>query len=181
MSQKRAASKDFAWAWAFPLFYLLHILEEGWAGIGFPHWVAEHSGRLMSQAMFLGLNALGLTAMTTAVWAVRKWRGAGWLLVAIATVTSANGILHLLASVATNSYSPGLWTGLLLWTPLGVFALVRLRRGESGYGLGVATGLAVSGLVAALALMGSVQRDGLKRQDGMGDQKPVASINSAKA
>ncbi len=174
MSQKRAVSKDFAWAWAFPLFYGAHIVEEGWAGIGFPHWVAEHSGRLMSQTTFLTLNTIGLLAMIVAVWAGRRWRRARWLLVSVATVTFANGVLHLLASLLTGSYSPGLLTGLLLWTPLGAFALARMRSSESAYRLGVATGLAVSGLVVLLALAGSTS---IRKRA----QNPAESMNSVKA
>jgi len=66
-----------------------------------------------------------------------------------------NGLGHLAESVGTRSYSPGLFTGALLWTPLDAWALRqawhRVAAGELA--VGVVAGLVIQGLVVLLAII----------------------------
>jgi hypothetical protein len=72
---------------------------------------------------------------------------------AVATVTAMNGMLHVFGTLVSGSYSPGVISGVLLWIPLGVYALRRthgaLPRGE--FYAGVVLGFAAHGLVSWLA------------------------------
>lgn len=193
MRQKSATDVDrLVWAWAFPIVYAIHLVEEGWSGTDFPHWMASQTGYLMPHAVFLGLNGLGLAAMVAATWAGQKWREARWLLVCVAAAALVNGILHLLGSLWTESISPGLFTGLFVWAPLGAFALARLRAiTERRYALGLATGILINGFVVWLAMAGVASRVFLSsasdstassRRLAVGTtQKPAESKNSANA
>lgn len=198
---KPSATDHLAWLWAFPLVYAFHLVEEGWAGADFPHWIATFTGRLMPQSMFLALNGVGMAAMVGAIWAGQRWLGARWLLVCVATTALVNGMLHLLGSLVTDSVSPGLFTGLFLWAPLGVLALAKLRQcALDRYRLGLAIGLLVNGVVLWLAVSGVVSRTvdsaiGLPQTSGRNprlgrfpepfrasaDQNPVDSKNRSKA
>ena len=51
-----------------------------------------------------------------------------WFLAAFATMVTLNAVLHVVGSLATASYSPGLVTGVLLFLPVGTAALVHCRR-----------------------------------------------------
>ncbi|OGO69778.1 MAG: hypothetical protein A2Z37_07670 [Chloroflexi bacterium RBG_19FT_COMBO_62_14] len=90
--------------------------------------------------------------MIVAVFTLRAG-GPPWLLPALGMITAVNGLGHLAGTVATRSYSPGMITGLLLWTPLGLAALQVSRPTLSApaWWLGIAAGLIVSGAVVGLA------------------------------
>jgi len=77
---------------------------------------------------FLGANALFWVLMATAAVLVLRRPTRAPLVVALATVVTINATLHLGGTVLNASYSPGLITGVLLWLPLGVVALVRGHR-----------------------------------------------------
>jgi hypothetical protein len=66
--------------------------------------------------------------MVVAVRRALARQDAAWLVLALGTITAINGIGHLAGSVVTRSYSPGTVSGVALWAPLGLFAVVRSRR-----------------------------------------------------
>ena len=59
--------------------------------------------------------------------AVRSPRFA-WVVVAMSALLFLNGALHLLATVAFATYSPGTITGTLLYLPFGGFALFSMSQ-----------------------------------------------------
>ena len=77
----------------------------------------------MDERRFLLLNAVFFSAVAAvAVAAVASGlrRPAPRLLAAaFGAALSMNGAIHLVASAATGTYSPGAWTGALLYLPLG--------------------------------------------------------------
>jgi hypothetical protein len=133
------------WIWFFPATYLLHILEESFAGERFYNWTGRVIGRRIPVRTFMAM-------MIAAVFTLQAG-GPPWLLPALGTITAANGLGHQAGTLATRSYSPGLFTGLLLWTPLGLAALQLSRPALPApvWGLGLAAGLIVSGVVVGLA------------------------------
>jgi Protein of unknown function with HXXEE motif len=138
----------------FPVTYVLHIVEESWGGESFPVWASRVSGTTVSVREFVVLNAVALVVMCIAAAAAQRTARARWVIAALATVTLANGSLHLLASLVTQSYSPGVVSGVLAWIPLGA---VTLRRAFAAgparvFWRGCVTGLVVHALVSALAL-----------------------------
>jgi hypothetical protein len=144
------------WVWFFPLTYLIHIAEEYWAGQGFPAWLSNVAGINLTHARFLELNTIALIFMTVSIAVAKRTSAAGWLVTSIAAVVSINALAHLVGSVVTRSYSPGLVSGVLLWFPLGIFALnwawkVAPRR---TFAIGVLIGIFLHAIVSILALTG---------------------------
>jgi uncharacterized protein with HXXEE motif len=116
------------WLLLLPLSYLLHLVEEWWGGEGFAAWTARAVGSPVSTTRFLILNSFvwPLFAVLT-IAAILRPRLA-WFPTTFATVVLVNAGLHLLGTLATSSYSPGLVTGVLLYLPLGIAALAQGRR-----------------------------------------------------
>ncbi len=141
------------WPLLLPLAYLLHLAEEWWGGVGFVVWTARALGREVSAARFLALNGVvwPLFAALTLV-AIRR-PALTWFLTTFSTVVFINGILHALGSLASGSYSPGLFTGLLLYLPIGGYALGSgFRQLTPGaFGLAVLGGVLIHALVAVIA------------------------------
>jgi uncharacterized protein with HXXEE motif len=142
------------WLWLFPASYAIHIAEEGLAGERFYRWIRRISGREVSPAVFAGVNLTLEGAMVAAVHRVRMREDAAWLVPALGTITAVNGIGHLAGSVATRSYSPGLVSGVGVWAPLGLFAVIRSREllPRPVWRRGVTAGGLILGSVVLLAL-----------------------------
>ena len=105
--------------------YALHIVEE--YTFGFPAWAEAHTGLAFTSEVFLRLNAMFFGVMAAGVVAGLLFTPAQWLVVPLGTAVLINGTGHLVASLITWSYSPGLVTGTLLWIPLG-FRIIRAAR-----------------------------------------------------
>jgi hypothetical protein len=92
--------------------------------------------------------------MVAAISLVRTGPPAVWLLAALGSIVTANGIGHLVGTLMIRVYSPGLVTGMTLWVPLGIFALWWARtKGPIGlWYSGVFVGLVLMVCVGLLAL-----------------------------
>lgn len=135
-----------------PLAYTLHLAEEWWGGEGFASWTARVLGAEVSETRFLVVNGIAwplFTTLTILALFRPSWR---WFWVCFAALVVLNASLHLLGSLASGSYSPGLITGLALYLPLGI-ATLRGRFVESPvtYRWGVAAGIGIHALVAVIA------------------------------
>ncbi len=142
------------WPLLFPLTYLVHIAEEYWCGGGFYNW-ARVLGMQNNGARFLQINAAAWTVMallcSLAVAVVRM----RWVMLSFAAAVALNGAAHTVASIVTVSYSPGLFSGLLLWLPLGIYTLGRANAGMNrrSYWGAIAWGLVMHSLVTLFALL----------------------------
>lgn len=105
--------------------YALHIVEE--YALGFPAWARAHTGLAFTQDVFLRLNATFFGVMAACVVAGMLSAPAQWLTLPLGTAVLINATAHLVASLVTLSYSPGLLTGTLLWIPLGL-RIIRVSR-----------------------------------------------------
>ena len=114
------------WIFLFPATYLAHIAEEYWGGL--PARTAEITGFAVPEAAFLAANAVFWVLMATAAGLVLRRPSRAPLVVALATIVTINATLHAGGSLLTASYSPGVVSGVLLWFPLGIMALVRGHR-----------------------------------------------------
>jgi hypothetical protein len=115
------------WIWLFPATYLIHAMEEYWCGEGFYRWAVRIFGRELTPEQFITINSFGWLLMTGAVIVFRKTPSVRWVTIAFATVVFINGLAHLLGSILTWTYSPGVVSGLLLWVPLGAATFYRAR------------------------------------------------------
>jgi hypothetical protein len=147
------------WLWLFPLTYAVHIAEEGLAGERFYRWISRVP--LVSAlkirvgaARFFALNAAFLAAMVAAVLVAARPQFA-WVTPCLGAVVAVNGLGHLVGSLATRSYSPGLISGLALWAPLGLFALVASQGAlaPTTFWTGVAAGFLVYAVLAAILVL----------------------------
>jgi hypothetical protein len=116
------------WTLLLPVAYVAHLCEEWWGGPGFSAWASTTLGANVSQERFLLINAVALPAFIAgSIAAVRSSRYS-WAAAALATIFLLNGALHLLATLAFATYSPGTITGAVLYLPLGAFVLVVMAR-----------------------------------------------------
>lgn len=141
------------WLLALPASYLLHLGEEWWGGEGFAAWTARAVGSPVSTTRFLVLNGivwpLFLALTVTAIFGRRLT----WFPTAFATVILVNASLHVLGTLATSSYSPGLVTGVLLYVPSGIATLVFSSRSlaPAAFRAAVVVGVLIHALVIVIA------------------------------
>jgi hypothetical protein len=140
------------WPLLFPATYLLHIAEEYWCGERFFNWASRVTGINLTEQAFLEINAAALTIMLLMSAMAYSRPTFQWIVIPMSTAVSLNGVAHLLGTIFSRSYSPGLVTGVLLWIPLGAFTLYR-ARGTGRYWAGVILGIILHGLVTLVALM----------------------------
>jgi hypothetical protein len=155
-SSKALAS---VWIWLFPVVYLLHVAEEYWGGGGFSAYVARTRGVNLSPEKFLTMNAVGWALMIVGLLLALRLKFSQWLMVCMATALLINGLSHTINAVARAEYNPGLVTGSLIFIPLGVIVLARLKgrmRGRRYFGA-LLVGVLVNGVVLWLASGGDLR------------------------
>jgi hypothetical protein len=87
-----------------------------------------------------------------------KLKFSQWLMVCMATALLLNGLSHTINAVVRAEYNPGLVSGLLIFIPLGVIVLARLKgrmRGRRYFGA-LLVGVLINGVVLWLALGGGL-------------------------
>jgi hypothetical protein len=143
------------WLWLFPATYVLHILEEGFAGERFYRWIRRVVRREMTAGSFFALNGAFLLATILAAFLSQLPTSRVFAASVLGTITVINGAGHLIGSIATRTYSPGAVTGALLWIPLGAASLAFAQSGSSSQAtLGaIASGVAAMIAVALAALL----------------------------
>jgi len=143
------------WLLLLPAAYVAHLCEEWWGGPGFPAWTQATFGAEISPTRFLAINAIALPLFIAGtIGAVRNHRFA-LVAAAFSALFFVNGVVHLLASAAFGTYSPGTITGALLYLPLGGFALVSMSRllPSPVFSRAVFAGIAAHALVSFVAFL----------------------------
>ncbi len=116
------------WIWLLPLAYASHVMEEAYGGHGLIGWMNERGGIHLSMAAFFVVNLVGLAIIAVATWGARMHRLWQWPLASAGTILFMNGLSHVAASIAVRQYVSGMWTGIVLYIPLGAVLLVRVQR-----------------------------------------------------
>jgi hypothetical protein len=142
-----ASSPKGAWVWLFPLAYGFHFAEE--YAFHFPAYIANVSGRHISNSQFLFLNAVFWLLTVAAIVVVLARPSQAWLVITLAAVLGINAAVHLLGSIFTSTYSPGTVTAALFYVPLAVYALRRVLPH-------VSRGLAMRAVVLGAAIHAGV-------------------------
>lgn len=144
-----ANTSTAVWSWLFPITYLLHIAEEYCGGEGYSAYLLRLRGIQLSPSRFLAIQAIGLAFMMVGIILARRLQFPNQLIVVLGSVVLVNGLIHTTLSIAYTEYVPGLITSILLWIPLGVATLLRLRPTMRGarYWLCVALGVAINGII----------------------------------
>jgi hypothetical protein len=153
---------DTLWPWLFPSTYLIHIAEEYWGGDGYSAHMAKTRGIKLTPSRFIFLTSLGGLIMTAAIFLAVRLNFPQLVLVIFGTVVLANGLSHTINGLLTSRYNPGLYTGLLLWIPLGALTLARLSgsMGAGRYLTGMALGVGIQLSVSLVAKSGGNIREG---------------------
>jgi hypothetical protein len=138
-------------AWLLVAAYAAHVVEE-WFG-GFPEWLGIVAGAPLPRSEFLAINAVALLVAIAATRVATRGDSRGWVAIAVAAVLFINALLHILGSVLTATYSPGLFTGVILYVPLGGLSLLRAwsQAPRGWFARGVLAGLAAHAAVSLLA------------------------------
>ena len=144
------------WLWVFPLTYLIHIAEEYWGGEGYPAYILRLRGVHMSTTRFLVAQGVGFVLVTIGVILARRFKFPQMMLVILGSIVLVNGITHTVTALSIMSYGPGLWSSILVWMPLGIFTLLRFRKGvtKKKYWIVVAIGVGVNVVVGILTMRG---------------------------
>ncbi|HEX5760866.1 MAG TPA: HXXEE domain-containing protein [Thermoanaerobaculia bacterium] len=150
----RGAPSPQWWLLLLPVSFLLHIAEEWWAGEGFAAWTARAVGTPIGTTRFLVVNSIAWPLFTLlTVLAVRR-NAFAWFPTTFATIVLVNAALHILGTLATATYSPGLVTSLALYLPIGglAFSAGRRQLAARSFALAVLTGVVIHSVVILIAL-----------------------------
>lgn len=133
-------------AFALPVVFILHVIEEA---PQFVSWFNSLVTPAITQSTFLSVNvvALLITLIVAAVvhiahGPVSGFIGAAW----VGFLMLANGLFHIVATVALGRYCPGVVTATIFYLPLS-FLFLRAVVRELGVPLPV---------VGAVALLGGI-------------------------
>ncbi|MFN2384904.1 MAG: HXXEE domain-containing protein [Thermoanaerobaculia bacterium] len=132
-----------------PVVFTLHALEEF---PGFVAWFNSLVPRGITRRAFLAVNAvaLAITLCVALLIAARPGPAPALLLAAwVGFLMLANGLLHLVGTIALARYAPGVVTGTLLYLPYGAILLRKIVR-ELGLKPGVVAGTAAAAGVPML-------------------------------
>jgi hypothetical protein len=110
-------------AWLAPITILVHQLEEYFAH--FPLWYSNLLDAELSNQDFIMINAVGLLVFTTISLSYLVTKNKLTLGI-LGAFIFLNGVIHLLLSIFTFSYSPGTISGLVLFIPLGIIIFKKI-------------------------------------------------------
>src|SRR5713226_10250727 len=133
--------------WLFALVYPLHILEEI-RGVGVSH------GINLSLKQFFILSAAACLLMVGGILLSIRLRFPQLLEIIFATIFLLNALSHITNCIVIRGYDAGVITGTLIFIPLGVSSLIRLRNsmGLGRYFAAVGLGIVTQGVIIMLAL-----------------------------
>jgi hypothetical protein len=146
---KAPSSKQIAWL--LPVTLLAHQLEEYF--YQFPLWYSNLLNTKLSNQEWILINVVGLFIISI-VSLSYLFNTNKLILVALGTLVFVNGIVHLLLSIFTFSYSPGTISGVILFIPLGIIIFKKispqLHSGERI--IAIVTGIVVLFIVSMIAI-----------------------------
>ena len=136
--------------------YVAHIAEEYWGGEGFSAYNLRTRGINLSPTRFLVWNGIGVLLIIFGIFMAHRFSFQEWLVVLFATLALANGLSHLVGSIRTGEYNPGLITGILDFVPIGGVTLFLMNRfmSRTRYWTALLVGLGIQVVVSILALRG---------------------------
>ena len=117
-------ARQFDAVWLFPPTYAIHLAEEYLVAGGFPLWAERALGVHFSNTEFVEWNMFALALMCVGAWLVSRESKFRFIEIALALAVLGNVVAHVLGSLVTWTYSPGLITALVVWAPFGT---IRLR------------------------------------------------------
>lgn len=150
---KEKASKDRFYVWLLPVTYSIHIVEEYFCGQGLPVWLSEFINADISDFDFIIINSFALLIVILFASIYSFYKQYNVLYLALTSLFFINGIVHLVTSLVSNSYSPGMVTGAILYIPMGFFLYNKIKPAltRSNQKLGFLLGILIHIVVALIA------------------------------
>ena len=115
-------------AFTLPVVFILHVVEEAPL---FVRWFNSRVTPQISQRSFLTVNAIAFVITLTLALCLVASRARLLSLLGVAWVgflMLANGLFHLVATIAHGSYCPGVITSVLLYLPLSLLFMRSVAR-----------------------------------------------------
>lgn len=110
-------------AWILPVFIILHIIEEFVFPGGFMLWYRKYKPAIASSLrprFLIIVNGLLLLICINPISMGRTFQGTVWWL-CITSILAVNAYFHIKATIVSKTYSPGLFTSVLLYIPLALY------------------------------------------------------------
>jgi len=147
------------WLWLFVVTYVIHIAEEYWGGEGYSAHLLKNRGVHMSPTRFLIVQAIGVALMVAGVLIAKRLKFPNALAVIFGTAVLVNALTHIVNSLHSMAYEPGLISGTIIWIPLGLFSIIYFRRrvlNQKRFWISIAVGIAINVTVAVITLRGGI-------------------------
>jgi hypothetical protein len=115
-------------AWSLTGAASFHIVEEFVFPGGFRSWWCAYrpeTAASVSNRFFILINAVLLVFSVSVALAVQAPKGNGvaaWL--ALAALLFSNAIFHIVGTIQTKRYSPGVISGIVLYIPIAIYGFV---------------------------------------------------------
>jgi hypothetical protein len=139
--------------WLFPVTYAAHMIEEYFVGGGFPVWAERALAIQLSNREFVAWNTFAFLLICLGALLVSRYPRLRWIEISIAIAVLGNAAAHIVGSLATWTYSPGLLTSVFVWSPFGCLRLQTVSRGSSRRARFVGTWVGVLVTIAILAVL----------------------------
>ena len=133
--------------------YSFHLLEEYFGGTGFSKWFSDFFQASLSNQDFLIINGIFWGVILFIAVAIQLGANAHLAILSLGVLFFGNACAHLLVTIYTMNYSPGVISGIVLYFPLGmyIFRNIYPKMTSSNQLLGILLGIGIQILVNAIA------------------------------
>ena len=145
-------------SWLILLTYLIHIAEEYWGAEGYSAHLLKTKGVYMSPSRFLIVQAIGVALMAAGILVAKRLRFSTGMAVIFGATILGNAVTHLVSSLRTFKYEPGLISSILIWVPLGLFTILYFRHrvmNAKRFWISIAIGVGINVVIAVITLRGA--------------------------
>ena len=104
-------------AWFIPVAYLFHLADEYFTG--FHKWFSEAFNVDLSFNDFIIINSIGFSIIAILVTLYTLGKTNHFVIAVLGNLFFVNGVAHIIASVTTMTYSPGTFSAIFIYLPLG--------------------------------------------------------------
>lgn len=145
------------WLWLFVLTYVIHVAEEYWGGEGYSAHLLHSRGVYMSPSRFLVVQAIGIALMAAGVLIAKRLKFPNAMAIILGAAVLGNAITHIVNSLRTLKYEPGLISAVVIWVPLGLFSIIYFKRyvlNARRFWVSIAIGIGINVAIAVITLRG---------------------------
>jgi hypothetical protein len=112
----------------------------------------------MSPSRFLVLQAIGIALMATGVFIAKRFKFPNAMTIILGAAVLGNAITHIVNSLRTLKYEPGLISAVVVWVPLGLFSILYFRRyvlNARRFWVSIAIGIGINVVIGVITLRGA--------------------------